>query len=78
MGSTTTAAAAEVYVPPVDQKPPQLKLLGDGVAAVTPSGAVVMKHDVLWGSSWSDPGAVALDDTDGNITNRILSFGVGE
>jgi hypothetical protein len=73
--STTTAAR---YMPPVDKTPPQLKLLGSGTAAVTPSGAIILMEDVAWRSSWEDAGAAAIDAVDGNLTSRVQAFGAGE
>jgi hypothetical protein len=64
-------------MPPVDKTPPQLKLLGGGTAAVTPSGAIILMEDVAWRSSWVDAGAAALDAVDGNLTSRVQAFGAG-
>lgn len=79
-GSAATAAAAvaAAYVPPADKTPPKLRLLGSGVAAITPAGAAIMMDNVTWNSKWADPGAAAVDAVDGDITNRIQRLGVGE
>jgi hypothetical protein len=36
-----------------------------------------MMDRVMYGTPWSDPGATATDDIDGNITSQIQTFGVG-
>jgi hypothetical protein len=75
--ATAATAAAAAYVPPVDRTPPKLRLLGDGTAALTQSGAALMIDNVTWNSVWADPGATAVDAVDGNITARIQRLGVG-
>ena len=76
--AAAAAAAAAAYVPPVDRTPPKLKLLGAGVAAVTPAGAALMVDDVTWNAEWRDPGATAHDAVDGDVSARIQRLGVGE
>lgn len=76
--ATTATAAAKTYVPPVDNTPPVLKLLGTGAAAITASGAAIVMDNVTWRSTWTDPGAVAYDAVDGNLTANISAFGAGE
>jgi len=75
--SSKAAAAAAVYVPPVDRTPPRLRLLGSGTAAMTAAGAMLMIDNITWNAAWSDPGATATDDVDGNLTTSIQTFGVG-
>jgi hypothetical protein len=75
-GSSTTSSTAR-YMPPVDKTPPQLKLLGNGTAAVTPTGAIIVMESVAWRSNWEDAGATAVDAVDGNLTSRVQSFGAG-
>lgn len=71
-------AAPVAFVPVVDKVPPRLRLLGGGVAAVTPTGAAIMMDNVTWNADWRDPGATAADAVDGDVTDRIQSLGVGE
>jgi hypothetical protein len=71
-------AAASFYVPPLDKTPPKLRLLGNGTAALTPSGAALMLDNVTWNAEWVDPGATAMDAIDGDVTGRIQRLGVGE
>jgi hypothetical protein len=72
-GSTSPAAAA--FVAPIDKTPPKLVLLGSGSAAVTATGAVVLRVNVTWKAAWRDPGARAVDAVDGDLTASIQSFG---
>jgi hypothetical protein len=74
---TTASSAVSRYSPPVDITPPQLKLMGTGTAALTPSGAIMLMEDVAWRSSWVDAGATAIDAVDGNLTSRVQAFGAG-
>ncbi|WIA22837.1 hypothetical protein OEZ85_001227 [Tetradesmus obliquus] len=76
-GAASPAASAARYVPPADKTPPQLKLLGNGTAAVTPAGAIILMESVAWRSSWEDAGAAATDAMDGNVTSRVQAFGAG-
>ena len=52
------------YAPPVDTTPPVITLIGE--PSVT----------VRKGTAYSDPGATAYDNTDGDITNRIVMYGI--
>ena len=36
-----------------------------------------MVDNITYGNQWSDPGATANDDVDGNLTSAIQTFGVG-
>ncbi|WIA43294.1 hypothetical protein OEZ86_009795 [Tetradesmus obliquus] len=76
-GAASPAASAARYVPPADKTPPQLKLLGNGTAAVTPAGAIMLMESVAWRSSWEDAGAAATDAVDGNLTSKVQAFGAG-
>ncbi|GMH32250.1 hypothetical protein BSKO_00084 [Bryopsis sp. KO-2023] len=61
----------------VDTTPPTIKLLGSGQPAVTSSGLFIMIDEVVVGDTWEDPGAVAIDDQDGDISDKVMSFGAG-
>lgn len=41
------------------------------------AGAAIMMDDVVWMSTWQDPGASAMDAVDGNLSAAIQSFGAG-
>ncbi|PNH08676.1 hypothetical protein TSOC_004773, partial [Tetrabaena socialis] len=76
-GSSSNRAVLAV---PTDTTPPKLALLGAGRAAISPSGEPLMIDEVLYGSDWSDPGAIASDVNEFgrsvDITGRIQAFGV--
>jgi hypothetical protein len=38
---------------------------------------MLMMDNITWNAAWSDPGATATDDVDGNLTTSIQTFGVG-
>ena len=72
----------ESYIPPRDL-PPQLTLYrrsGDGLVQLllpgqqVPATAAITR--VTAGSQFSDPGAEAIDDIDGNITSKISRLGL--
>ncbi|KAK3243702.1 hypothetical protein CYMTET_46660 [Cymbomonas tetramitiformis] len=68
------------YSPPLDETPPALTLLGDGQLMMTESGMRVMVHTVFQEeeqSYWSDPGVLAMDDQDGNLSSCVMSYGAG-
>ena len=64
----------EKYVPPTDITPPVISLLGNAQLAVTPSGITVMIHTLNISTNWKDPGVVADDDFDGNMTSKVLKW----
>lgn len=66
-----------MYIPPVDKTPPKLKLLGSGTAAISATGAVIMMDNVTWKSTWTDPGASAIDAVDGDLSSSVQSYGAG-
>jgi hypothetical protein len=45
---------------PKDTIPPSIVLLGSGRPGVTPAGELLMQDEVLYGSVWTDPGAVTV------------------
>ncbi|KAK3252906.1 hypothetical protein CYMTET_37812 [Cymbomonas tetramitiformis] len=67
----------EAYKSPADLLPPVLTLHGEAPLGITSSGTVVMLHTVLEGEVWSDPGVDAWDETDGNLSQVVTSFGGG-
>ncbi|KAK3282550.1 hypothetical protein CYMTET_9718, partial [Cymbomonas tetramitiformis] len=75
LGGDPTGATVEEYVPPKDVSPPVLTLRGDGTLAQTPSGVVVMLHEVLLQHEFMEPGVDAHDDVDGDLTSRVSAFG---
>lgn len=78
--TTSTAPAAApppVYKPPADTTPPVLTLRGSGLLAITARGISVMIDEVQWRSAWSDPGATAVDNVDGNVSSQVQSYGAG-
>ncbi|KAK3270337.1 hypothetical protein CYMTET_21258 [Cymbomonas tetramitiformis] len=69
--SISTGDGAE-YTPAVDLTPPVITMQpGDGVLALTTGGAFVYVHRVLLGEPFEDPGAMAWDDVQGNLTVSI-------
>ena len=64
----------ETFVPPTDITPPVITLLGNAQLAVTPSGTIVMIHTLNIFTKWKDPGVVAVDDFDGNVTSKVLAW----
>ena len=69
----------EQYVVERDTNPPVISLqIGDGQMAVTGSGNVVVMHTYsLFSPAFADPGASAYDEEDGDVTDRVSSYGVG-
>ncbi|KAK3274662.1 hypothetical protein CYMTET_17162 [Cymbomonas tetramitiformis] len=67
----------EEYTPIIDSVPPEMTLLGDGELAITPEGLAVMIHEVAQGQPFVDPGVIATDDVDGDITHLVSKFGSG-
>ena len=60
---------------PVDTTPPSITILGNGTKGYLASGDPVMMDSVLFLSSWTDPGATALDvDAFGNTVNVTSSI----
>ena len=70
--------AAVPYVPPVDTTPPVLSpvLAGDDELLATEDGVVVALSPAPGGATYVDAGATAVDDTDGDLSNTITSFGL--
>ena len=69
--ATTDSVAALVASSAVpDTTPPLLRLLGSGTLAFTDSGDMVMIHQLDLGEPWEDPGFVAVDDVDGDVSSR--------
>ncbi|KAK3289235.1 hypothetical protein CYMTET_3326 [Cymbomonas tetramitiformis] len=67
----------EVFIPPDDEVPPVLTLTGEGTVGVTVAGTLVMVHEVPLGEEFKPPAVIAHDDTDGDISDQVTSFGVG-
>jgi hypothetical protein len=55
----------------VNTVPPTITLLGNGQLAVTPDGTVIMIHTLNISTLWIDPGVLAMDPGDGDITSHI-------
>ena len=69
--ATTDSVAALVASSAVpDTTPPLLRLLGSGTLAFTDSGDMVMIHQLDLGEPWEDPGFVAVDGVDGDVSSR--------
>jgi hypothetical protein len=64
----------ETFVPPTDITSPVITLLGNAQLAVTPDGITVMIHTLNIFTKWKDPGVVAVDDFDGNVTSKVLAW----
>ena len=60
-----------------DTLPPVISLLGSGMPALTADGSAVMVDTVEVGTAWADPGAVARDATDGDLTALLQTYGAG-
>lgn len=78
-----TAPAAEPYQPPVDIVPPdlRLRLMHGDVAAEQPQPGSsrmmqVVTTQLIAGTRFVDPGAVAQDDIDGDISASISKLGL--
>ena len=56
------------FVVEVDTVPPVITVLGSGERGATPSGVPIMSEYLLIGAAWTDSGATALDDVDGDLT----------
>ncbi|KAK3240317.1 hypothetical protein CYMTET_49839 [Cymbomonas tetramitiformis] len=76
-GSSEGEDTVAEYVPPADDEPPTLVLLGDGTFAKSESGTVLMLHEVEVGQPFVLPGVEAHDDVDGNLTSAVTSYGAG-
>ncbi|KAK3273248.1 hypothetical protein CYMTET_18494, partial [Cymbomonas tetramitiformis] len=69
-------AEVQEYTPPEDAEAPSLQLLGNGELVRTTSGTVVMVHSLQQGAQWAgDPGVVAWDAVDGNLTDQVSAYG---
>ena len=67
LGGGAVAAAPAPAVP--DTTPPTITMRGPGVLGSTG----VMTTTIVVGMTWVDPGATAVDDEDGDISNRIAT-----
>eukprot|EP00854_Cymbomonas_tetramitiformis_P009092 gene9092-10771_t len=63
------------YIPEEDTTPPMVTLLGDGELAVNEEGIILMIHVLSRGDYFVDPGVVAEDNVDGNLTASVSAFG---
>jgi len=79
LGALQVEEAVEVveFVVEVDVAPPTLTMLlgDDGRWAENDDGSRYVFHIVPQFSSFTDPGATAVDDTDGDVTSTIAAFG---
>ncbi|KAG2436559.1 hypothetical protein HYH02_011496 [Chlamydomonas schloesseri] len=73
--ATSGLLSAEQPVYSRDTLPPTISLLGSGVPALTADGSAVMVDTVEVGSAWADPGAVARDARDGDLTALLQTYG---
>eukprot|EP00892_Ulva_mutabilis_P002638 jgi/Ulvmu1/12375/UM009_0021.1 len=68
------------YVPPVDTTPPNVTMLGEPPEHVRAlSGCaeeVVVETTVDVGATYADPGAIAMDDTDGDVSAQVAKIGL--
>jgi hypothetical protein len=68
------------YVPLVDKRPPQVTALGEPPAHVSTSGRrsgkIILETSVSVGAQYSDAGAIALDDVDGDVTASLSRAGL--
>ena len=53
-----------------------ITLLGEGTPVLTASGGTALMQEARVGAAWTDAGVSAWDATDGNVTGKVLSFGV--
>ena len=78
-GSAAYAPAPAPYVPPVDTKAPVVTPVArdSDVVVVASGGAAVPLVDtvVTAGTAYSDSGATAVDNVDGNLTAKVASLG---
>ncbi|KAL0020772.1 hypothetical protein WJX77_012245 [Trebouxia sp. C0004] len=70
--SATTAAAADTTAPIIT-----VLLNSMSGNATSAAGQLLVVTKVYVGSTYTDPGATATDNVDGNITSRLTTYGVG-
>jgi hypothetical protein len=71
------AVVVEEYAPPLDVTAPVIQLQGDGQLMKTATGTIVMVHRLVLGQAFSEPGVLAWDDVDGDITAAVEAWGMG-
>jgi hypothetical protein len=78
--STDARLSACSYVPIVDERPPQVTALGEPPSHIRASGGhsgkIILETPVAVGAQYSDAGAIALDDVDGDVTASLSRAGL--
>ncbi|KAK3252741.1 hypothetical protein CYMTET_37988 [Cymbomonas tetramitiformis] len=73
---SVTEVAGGGYTPPADVASPVMTLLGDGQLARTSEDVLLMIHHLPLYEEFVDPGVIAEDNVDGNITEKVSAYGV--
>jgi hypothetical protein len=78
--STNAPSHSCSYVPIVDERPPLVTALGEPPLHVRASGRrsgkIILETSVPVGAQYSDAGAIALDDVDGDVTASLSRAGL--